>query len=134
MLVLCERSVQRGGSIWSLLALMVAGGAGQALSQGTLSGLCGLCPDRYMRAFMVGLGASSLVAGSLKILAKAGARDILQVDRIWLGSLFLLYLASLYCYLRRVCVDRLVIAACRDSASDNSGEQTPLLSAPPREP
>lgn len=124
MLALIERSATGGGSMHLLLALMMAGGIGQAFSQCTLSGLCGLCPERYMRAFMVGLGASSLVAGSLKLLAKATVSSLLGVDRLWLGSLLALYFLSVMCYMRSVHGD-VTISVCTQLAREDEGR--PLM-------
>jgi len=120
MLALCERSATGGASMHWLLLLMMAGGAGQAFSQCTLSGLCGLCPERYMRSFMVGFGASSLVAGCLKLAAKATVSSLLGVDRLWLGSLLALYFASVMCYLRSVHSDVTINVCTRLAREDGS--------------
>merc|ERR1719265_1076241 len=62
------RSADGGTAHPLLLTLTVAvAGAGQAVAQGSLSGFCGCCPERYTRAFLVGLGLSSVVGGLLKL-------------------------------------------------------------------
>lgn len=108
-----------------LVFLTMLGGAGQAVSQCALTGLCGMCPARYMRSFVVGLGASNLVAGILKLLAKAATGSLEATERVWLGSLVVLYIASIVCYLR-VIHTNLTVRVALDMQRENEEAAKPL--------
>merc|ERR1719487_2952650 len=84
---------------WLVIVTMALAGAGQAFSQGSLSGLCATCPERYTRAFVVGLGCSSVLVSLLKLVSKGAFRDPQLCERIWLWELVVLYVAGISTYL-----------------------------------
>lgn len=113
---------------WMFVLVVALAGAGQAFSQGSLSGLCATCPERYTRAFVVGLGCSAVVVGMLKLIAKLAVSDPGLCERIWLWELVCLYVAGIFMYLRVVDTD-VTIKVCAELARDgyDSGAQTPLM-------
>merc|ERR1719409_1173273 len=91
--------------LWLLVLTVAFSGAGQAFSQGSLSGLCATCPERYTRAFVVGLGCSSVVVSVLKVVTKGVVQDPRACERVWLWELVALYAAGIATYLLAVDTD-----------------------------
>jgi hypothetical protein len=120
--IMTEREI-RGPYL--ILILMSMAGAGQAMSHGTLTALCSICPERYMRNFVVGLGCSALLVCGLKLICKALFFNPLTSERCWLGMLFILYMFAIVCYLRIADTD-VTFRVCTDLARDECGERRPL--------
>lgn len=127
LVVLTEKET-RGPRL--VLALMVLAGAGQATSHGTLTALCSVCPERYMRNFIVGLGISALFVAFLKLICKLIFFDPVTCERSWLGLLFVVYMFAIVCYLRIVDTD-VTFRVCTDLARDDS-ERRPFASSSSR--
>lgn len=123
--IMVERSAQ-GPTL--ILLLMSLAGAGQAISHGTLTALCSICPERYMRSFVVGLGCSALLVSFLKLICKAIFFNPETCERFWLGTLFALYMIAIVCYLRIADTD-VTFRVCTDLARDDS-ERRPLALSP----
>lgn len=98
--LLCEMGGSRRHCMQFLFLVTVLGGAGQALAHSTLAGLCGMCPERYMRAFVVGIGGSAIVAGLVKLAAKGVFAGVISTERLWLFSMVALYLMAIVCYFK----------------------------------
>eukprot|EP00746_Dinoflagellata_sp_MGD_P088973 gnl/MRDRNA2_/MRDRNA2_35152_c0_seq1.p1 gnl/MRDRNA2_/MRDRNA2_35152_c0~~gnl/MRDRNA2_/MRDRNA2_35152_c0_seq1.p1 ORF type:complete len:460 (+),score=41.12 gnl/MRDRNA2_/MRDRNA2_35152_c0_seq1:129-1382(+) len=108
-----------------LMTLMAMAGSAQALSHGTLTALCSVCPERYMRNFVVGLGMSALIVSFLKLICKILFINPLTCQRIWLGSLFVVFIFAIIGYLRIVDTD-ITFRVCTDLARDD-GERQPIV-------
>lgn len=122
--VLTERGIQGPRR---LMMLMAFAGSGQAVSHGTLSALCSVCPERYMRNFVVGLGISALLVSFLKLICKFVFFDPLTSERVWLSSLFVIYIFAIISYLRIVDTD-VTFRVCEEMARDED-ERRPIMPA-----
>jgi hypothetical protein len=110
-----------------LMMLMAFAGSAQAMSHGTLTALCSVCPERYMRSFVVGLGMSALIVSFLKLICKLIFFNPLTCERVWLGSLFVVYIVAIIGYLRIVDTD-VTFRVCTDLARDD-GERRPIAAS-----
>ncbi|CEM36431.1 unnamed protein product, partial [Vitrella brassicaformis CCMP3155] len=108
------------------IACGVAGTA-HAFSHGSIAGLCGALPERYMQSFVVGIGVSGLVASISKMLTKIAFADHRTAAYVWTAELLSFYLLTLCLYVCQVDTHPDVVRVKTKGRDGSTADDQPLI-------